>query len=81
MEVLERGEEFSRCRHLASGRVLDILTEYLYEKGGVTRCEDSTDYRLPVEPGDALSIVRATSRGYLAKKAGVTGWYTGRLHS
>ena len=47
----------------------------------MTRCEDSTDYRLPVEPGDALSIVRATSRGYLAKKAGVTGWYTGRLHS
>ena len=47
----------------------------------MARCEDSTDDRLPVEPGDALSIVRATSRGYLAKKAGVTGWYTGRLHS
>ena len=51
VEVLERGAEFSRCRHLASGRVLDILTAYLYERGGVTRCEDSTDYCLPVEPG------------------------------
>lgn len=81
VEVLEWGEEFSRCRHLASGRVLDILTEYLYEKGGVTRCEDSTDYRLPVEPGDVLSIVRTTSRGYLAKKDGVTGWYAGRIQS
>lgn len=79
VEVLERGAEFSRCRHLASGRVLDILTAYLYERGGVTRCEDSTDYCLPVEPGDTLSIVRPTSRGYLAKKNGVTGWYAGRL--
>ncbi|MGN8874843.1 metallophosphoesterase [Pseudoflavonifractor sp. HCP28S3_F10] len=79
VEVLERGEEFCRCRHIASGRVLDILTEYIYEKGGVTRCEDSTDYRLPVEPGDVLSIVRATSRGCLCKKDGVTGWYGGRL--
>ena len=79
VEILERGPEFSRCRHIASGRELDILTAYLYEKGGVTRCEDSTDYRLPVEPGDRLSIVRETSRGYLAKKDGVTGWYAGRI--
>lgn len=79
VEVLEWGQEFCRCRHLASGRVLDILTEYLYQKDGVQRCEDSTDYQLPVEPGDRLSIVRATSRGYLAKKRGVTGWYTGHL--
>ncbi|NCE66218.1 serine/threonine protein phosphatase [Pseudoflavonifractor sp. 524-17] len=79
VEILQPGPEFSRCRHIASGRVLDILTQYLYEKGGVTRCEDSTDYLLPVSPGDVLSIVRATSRGYLAKKDGVTGWYLGRL--
>ena len=79
--VLEKGEEFCRCRHIASGRVLDILTEYIYEKGGVTRCEDSTDYRLPVSPGDTLSLVRSTSRGCLCKKDGVTGWYFGRVRS
>ena len=79
VEVLEPGPEFSRCRHLASGRELDILTSYLYQSGGVTRCEDSTDYRLPVTPGDRLSIVRETSRGYLAKREGVTGWYSGRV--
>lgn len=76
--VLSRGEEFSRCRHDASGREIDILNEYLMETGNVTRCEDSTDYRLPVAPGDALSVVRRTSRGLLAKKDGVTGWYLGR---
>lgn len=43
------------------------------------RCEDSTDYRLPVEPGDVLKVVERTSRGILAKKDGVTGWYFGRV--
>jgi len=77
--VLERGRELSRCRHLETGRGLDVLTEYLYVDRGGTRCEDSTDYRLPVEPGDRLSLVARTSRGCLMKKNGVTGWYFGRL--
>lgn len=76
--VLERGEEFSRCRHDESGQELDILNEYLYQRGSVTHCEDSTDYRLPVEPGDVLSVVRRTGRGILAKKDGIIGWYGGR---
>ena len=51
LELLEPGEEFSRCRHLESGRELDILTSYLRRTGERLWCEDSTDYRLPVEPG------------------------------
>ena len=77
--VLDRGPEFCRCRHNKTGRELDILTEYIYDWGGKTVCEDSTDYRLPVERGDVLSVVRRTSRGLLAKKKGVTGWYAGRV--
>ena len=46
---------------------------------GVTRCEDSTDYRLAVRPGDTLSVVRRISDRALVKKDGVTGWYFGRL--
>ena len=42
-------------------------------------CLDSTDYLLPVRAGDRLAIVRRTSRGALAKKDGVTGWYLGKL--
>lgn len=79
VEVLERGEELSLCRHLESGRVLPILTEFLYERDGKVWCEDSTDYRLPVEPGDRLHVVRRLSDRTLAKKSGVTGWYFGRL--
>lgn len=77
LEVLERGEELTRCRHLESGRELDVLNEYLrFGDKGVT-CEDSTDYRLPVAPGDRLGVVRRTKRGLLCKKHGVTGWYFG----
>lgn len=78
LEVLERGKEFSRCRHVESGKELDILNEYLrFGPEGVT-CEDSTDYRLPVARGDELAVVRTTSRGLLCKKDGVTGWYFGK---
>lgn len=79
VELLEEGPLLSRCRHLETGRELDILTEYLYTKEDLLFCEDSTDYRPPVEPGDALSIVRRLPDRALVKRNGVTGWYFGRL--
>ena len=78
VEILERGTEFSRCRHTASGRTLDILNSYLFRRRGVLCCEGYTDYRLGVAPGERLKVVERTSRGLLAKKNGVTGWYLGR---
>ncbi len=79
LEVLAYGEEFCRCRHRSSGRVLDILTRYIRETEHGIFCEDSTDYRLPVQPGDTLSVIEKTTRGWLVKKDGVTGWYAGAL--
>ena len=80
VEVLERGEEFSRCRHVRTGYEMDILTRYLYHPDQrFTPCEDATDYELPVTAGDRLSVVTETSRGALCKKHGVTGWYRGGL--
>lgn len=77
LKILRQGGEFTRCLHLETGREIEILTEFLYHQEGETRCEDSTDYLLPVSPGDVLSIVRETSRGLLAKKNGTSGWYLG----
>ncbi|MCD7948426.1 MAG: metallophosphoesterase [Oscillospiraceae bacterium] len=77
--VLEQGDEVSLCRHDASGYQLKILNSYLYRMDGTVKCEDSTDYRLPIEPGDIVSVVAHTSRATLIKKGGVTGWYFGRL--
>ena len=79
VEILERGEEFSRVRHVRTGYELDILTKYLYGGSGVVKCNDCTDYVLPLAPGDEVSVVEATSRGYLVKHEGVSGWYFGEL--
>ena len=79
LELLEPGEEMSLCRHLETGRELHILNEFLRHGPQGLWCEDSTDYRLPVSPGELLTVVRKTSRGFLCKKEGVTGWYYGRL--
>jgi len=78
LEVLRRGEETTLCRHLESGRTLEILNQYLFETPGKAWCEDSTDYELGVSPGDTLALVARTRQGILAKKDGVTGWYRGR---
>ena len=79
VEVLEEGEELSLCRHLETGRTLYILNRYLRMGPDGLWCEDSTDYRLPVAPGDKLTRVARTKTGCLCKKDGVTGWYYGRL--
>ena len=79
VRVLERGPEFSRCRHMRTGYEMDILTKNLFTEEEITACKDSTDYILPVQPGDVLRIVERTSRGILAKRNGVSGWYFGRL--
>ena len=79
VRVLERGEEFSRCRHVRTGYEMDILTKYLFRAGDETDCNDSTDYVLPLRAGDAVRVVEETSRGYLVKHNGVSGWYFGEL--
>lgn len=81
IEVLREDGDCCWCRHLSTGRELWILKEYIYPRksDGKLHCEDSTDYRLPVTVGERLALVRKCSRGYLVKKHGVTGWYTGRI--
>ena len=79
LELLEKGPERSLCRHLESGRILPILNSYLRDGPRGLWCEDSTDYRLPVSPGDTLTLVASTKEGHLCKKDGVTGWYYGRI--
>ena len=79
VQVLERGEEFSRCRHVRTGYELDILTKYLFEDGEFTDCNDCTDYVLPLSPGDRVGVVEKSSRGYFVKHEGVSGWYFGAL--
>ncbi|MEG2008480.1 MAG: metallophosphoesterase [Oscillospiraceae bacterium] len=79
VEVLRAGGEFSRCRHVRTGYELDILTKYLSADKGVVRCNDCTDYVLPLAAGDEVSVVELTGRGALVKHKGVSGWYYGEF--
>ena len=59
---------------------MEVLTKYLYDHGdGSVTVNDCTDYVLPLQPGDRVSIVEVTSRGYFVKHNGVSGWYAGAL--
>lgn len=79
VQVLERGEEFSRCRHERTGYEMDILTKYLFTDNEYTDCNDCTDYVLPLKAGDRVRLVESTSRGYFVKHKGISGWYFGEL--
>lgn len=76
IRILEKGEEFSYVEHIKSGRKLHIPNAYLRNE---TECFDYTDYLLPVKRGDTLSIISKNSKGCIAKKDGVIGWYCGKL--
>ncbi|MBQ7121204.1 MAG: metallophosphoesterase [Clostridia bacterium] len=78
IRILNKGEEFSRIEHIKSGRKLHIPNSYLRNE---TECFDYTDYVLPVKKGDRLSIISKNSKGYIAKKEGIIGWYCGDLEN
>ncbi len=80
VEVLREEGGCALIRHPSSGRELWVPGDFIWTaRNGTTHTEDATDYALPVSPGDRLSLVRETRRGRLVKKAGMTGWYYGRI--
>lgn len=76
IRILNKGKEFSYVEHIKSGRKLYIPNSYLRND---TESFDYTDYILPVNSGDRLSILSKNSKGYIVKKDGVVGWYYGDL--
>ena len=81
VEPLAENGDCVLVRHHSSRRELWVPRDFLstWKQDGKLHTEDATDYRLPVAPGDTLSLVRETQRGCLVKKDSVTGWYSGRI--
>lgn len=73
VELLERREHESLCRHLSSGRILPIEHEFLFCQQGML-CAEYTDYALALEPGERVSIARHMNERSLVKLGGVIGW-------
>jgi len=74
--LLHSGEEMSQV--LYHGAPMDVPTQYIFQHHGVLSCSDTTDYALPVEPGDRLGLILRLRRGCYVKKNNVSGWYFGR---
>jgi len=79
VEPLELGRDWCTVRHLRTGYVMDVPTDFLFEDHSQLYVNDVTDYRPAIAPGDVLSVVRETDRGYWVKINGVTGWYDGEI--
>lgn len=73
---LECKYDFTYAEHISTGKKLWIHNDYIFSEH---RCDDYTDYVLPVKKGDMLSIVKSTSRGYIAKKTGLQVGITATL--
>ena len=76
VELIERGEEVSKV--LYHGRPMTVPTQYIFHHNGVLSCIDTTDYVLPVSPGDRLSLILKLNYGCFVKKDSVSGWYFGQ---
>lgn len=80
VELLGEGGDCLLIRHTSTRRPLWVPRDFVSRwRDGSLHTEDTTDYRLPVSPGDTLALVRRCSRGCVVKKDGVTGWYYGRM--
>ncbi|MBQ8508722.1 MAG: metallophosphoesterase [Clostridia bacterium] len=75
--VLDRVDDFVFASHDRTGHRFWMPASYLYSDG--VSCNDYTDRTLPVNIGDRLALVMETSRGYIVKKNGETGWYRGEI--
>ena len=75
ISILKKGKEFSLVKHIRSGRKIYIPNSHIRNE---TESFDYTDYLLPVNKGDKLSIISKNSKGCIAKKDGVVGWYCGK---
>ncbi len=78
IQMINRGDDFSYIEHKQSGRKLYVPNSYLIND---TECYDYTDYMLPVEKGERLSLITETSRGCIVKKNGIIGWYCGEYEA
>ena len=75
-EIVEEGVEFSRVRHLQSGRTLIVPNSAIWTDGdgGFCTCDLATDHWLSVKAGDVISVVEIFSDRMFAKLNGVAGW-------
>ena len=76
IEPVDEGEVFSVYKHTASGRMLSLPKAIVYTEadGRLSECNYGTDYFLPVNAGDTVSLINRFGNRIFAKKNGTMGW-------
>lgn len=74
IEILEKGETFSCCKHLSTGHELWIKNNKIYKDKDHIRCYDVTDYFIEAKTDDVVSIIERAPERTLVKKEGIIGW-------
>lgn len=80
VEILEEKEDFFRIKQVLTGELFWTPKKTIYTgSDGRISCGEATDYEHEIRPGEQVSLLRETSRGYLIRKDGIIGWYHGRI--
>lgn len=81
IEVVESGEQITKILHKPSGRIMSVPSRHIFDSQnyGGKRCDDFSDYRFGVLPGEKLSFIEDTPFGARVKKNGIVSLYSGRL--
>jgi hypothetical protein len=76
IEIIEDGEKLCRIKHLESNTLLTVPKSQIWtdSNNNTVICDGATDYHLPVNEGDEVSVVEAFPDRIFAKKDGVSGW-------
>ncbi len=74
VEPLKEIGDYTLCRWLVNDRQVVLPTSYLYKEDKRWCCRDATNYFLPVEAGEVVSVIREEGDAVLAKKQGIVGW-------
>ncbi len=80
VRIVALTQDDAEIEHLSTHKHLRVPQSFLYGYDTLavgTECSlaDCSDYLLPVETGDVLSVIAKTCYGTYAKKGGVSGWY------
>ena len=76
VEESMEGEEFGLYRHVSTGKTITLPHDAVWtdKAGNLCECDCGTDYYLPVEAGDTVSVIYRYRDRIFAKKDGIAGW-------
>jgi protein phosphatase len=76
VELVEDGERLCNIKHKKTGKILTVPKSGLWTDadGNLTICDLATDYYLPCNVGDVVSVVEDFDDRIFAKFNGTSGW-------